>query len=387
MIDSMELLRRSLVSGLAALAAMTSLDRSTHAEEVGASPQIEIVLAGASPHNDQAEQLLGDVLRSQGVPVTFVVVPTLDPDAAFSNRHVDISSLARVWIDLRRQDQIVLFLVDHNWEHALVRQVALTEGVDLVALEEVGQIVSAAIEALIAGRPLEMTPDEAAEMLQTVEPFEEGRLPDAESSSPPGASAEDTSLPPPSASTPAEGPVDLELCALYAVAPWSSGEAPLHGPSFWFLVGFERVRLRPALALSIDYRVPSTIIRDDVEASIQRLQLRVDARIQLFSMGIVSMRLGIGGGVDLSFVDPELVTNRGGLEASPSAVVAGPIVQGALSLNVHLTSTWFITFEVALSIEVKDLIYVFRIREESEVFFDPWRVLPFFSVGVAADLL
>lgn len=396
---------RRWLPALVACVAITFLPAGlARAETEDEALLLDVVLAGPQERIQSARQFLDDLLASHGVNRTLTTVATIDPDAAISNRQEDGGILARVWIDLRREEQIVLFLVDQSWEQALVRQVVLADGLDVVALEQVGQIVVASVEALEAGRPLEMTPDRAARVLRDVDIHvagDPGRESDraeqagqAEASTP--ESSEDdtaesdpwvTELPPPSVTVAAQPDVSLTIGAQYGLALWASTEAPLHGPGAVARVVFERASLRPTLALAVDYRLPSRVQRGSVEVGIQRLSLRLDLEVHIFQRGRVELAVVLGGGLDLSFVSPSLTDESGGLTAAAETVVAVPIVQAALSLGVRLTPRWALDIALGAHFDVKDLRYVTRDDGESEVFFDPWTVLPYLTIGARADLL
>lgn len=311
-------------------------------------PAVEITVAG--PTTD-AEGLIGalpEFTRELGVPTRLRQVDTIALDEVVSPSDVPASAPARVWIDVVDPTRARIIVIDAAYERVLIRTVALAEGLDEVARDEIGYIVEASVEALLAGGQIGVSRDVAAEQLG-VEPE------------------------PPAVEPAGPGPV-VEVSVGYAARTWGP-VAPLHGPLLDVGIGAGLGRLDLGGALEMQYLVPLAVEGQPLALTLTGATLRGLVRADLYLGGRWSFDVSAGGGIDL-------VHDRTRAEqTSASAFDPRTRVVGDLSLRLgpglrvgRGLDRLLLRIEASLDVAVRSYRYV--TADTGEVVFDPWVARP-----------
>jgi hypothetical protein len=352
-----------------ALAAALSIAALAPCRALAEPAAVQIVVAG--PDDDVAAemgQVLLDALRFEPLSPTVVRRASIDPREVVTPvplSPTSVATLARVWIDLTGPAQCMVFIADATWERVLVRRVVLAGPIDAVTREEIVQIVTASLDALLAGEAVGVTRPEAAALLGV----ESGRA----------------ELPPPPLVGLGPGRIGLELGFGYEVAPWSSSVAPPHGLAVSAALVLRRIRLRPAIGLTLATHLGTDLEGGDVTARIEELPLALTAAVEAFRRQRVSLRAGVAAGVMVVRVEPSLRRDGTGLTLRESHTLAAAELRGGLELRVALAGSLALSLGVEVEAQVPAARYVIERPAGDEVVFEPWVVRPLLRLAISGE--
>jgi hypothetical protein len=163
--------RRSLLAGsLAAALWLTSAGGPARAagETVEAKPaiQADIALAGPPAAVGRVRSVVAELLEREEVAVSTSLLDRVRPEAILAAPPPSERSPITAWIDLGATREVLLYFRDASAQRFVLRRLALENGLDEVAVEEVGHIVKSVVLALAAGDAPALTIAQARAVLQ-----------------------------------------------------------------------------------------------------------------------------------------------------------------------------------------------------------------------------
>jgi hypothetical protein len=332
---------------------------------------VAFVVVGPEEEAVATEQVMRELLgrlaveahveRSDGFDLRVVVTPRDEPDDAL---------VARVWIDLRSGERAVMYLVDRSWREVLVREVPLREASDEVAREQLGHIVQAAIETLLAGGSVGRPREEVSASLGIAVPAPVPPPPPA----PP--------RPPPPAPPPEPEPTAWigGIAAHWELQGYSDVVPVAHGPGLRGELSIASGAWRPGVSLGMQYRLPIVTSDRPIDARLDTLALRLRGHVGYVLAPSVLLVPALGAGVDLVHLEP--------VARNPSAALEETRWTGVVFLCAGLGARWYVLEPLALEIgagldvSVVDSLYSIERSSGREVVLDPWTVRPTGWLGV-----
>lgn len=325
---------------------------------------VEIALVGAGERRAATREVLDELLSHLSVDVAWHESASIDVEAILRPAHVDLGRLAHVHVDLADDGTVMIYVADRGYERILVRPVPLPAGFDEVAREQVGAIVSSAVEALLEGAEIGISRRQAQ--------AEAGLEPEPEPTPPaPAPEPEPNPEPKPAARTRAPW---LALGLGYGLDVWRP-ESIGHGPVLRVSVGTERRRLRFGGLISGGFLVPQTVGRAVLPTRVTGVSLRAGATVR----GRVATRVDLLA--DLALGNDLLWTQGQGGQASWSPI---PMIEAGGGPGLLLPRG--LRIDVALSLAV-DLVDTRILTQDDIVVLDPWRARPGVRVRLAWDVL
>ena len=295
------------------LLAVLALARPVNADQTARNgmPRIEVIVAAAPSVSETILSVLRDSLARRGLGVDATVVPRIDPVQLV--RPLPLSTpaapLARVWLDLSSPRPTMYFVTEPSGL-VYVRPLAVHPVPDAVELELIRFIVDGAVQAILEGQSLGVSPAEFTRSL-------------APPVAPPPA------RPPSPAAIAGRTPPKWVIAAAYSGARLSAGVV-VHGPGLTTELLWPRLRLGVALL----QRFPSTLRSLELSATSQEVTaVLVSSAVRLFAAvpaqltAHLSASIGIGAGFDVTHVAPA------GTGATSAFWVSDPMVLGIATLQ------------------------------------------------------
>jgi hypothetical protein len=327
--------------------AMLVIARPARAE----GERVEVAIVGS----EEAIRFVEDPLRasfaSLPVTVTTTAAETLDVNALLALP--SSSSVARIWVDVRSAERIAMFLADRSGQRILLRQVARAAPDDVVAREELLQILESSVEALLAGGQIGVEREEARRALG---------LP--EKTIPPPAE-----LPPPQEPVPAPlpkaEPGGVGFFFGYHALLWSQYH-PLHGP----LAGAELVEQRFSISFQIEPRFPRRVDGDVVSMDVFHVALRVMPWYSFQLSEPATLAFGFGPGLDIQRSAAVEVPGSTAKLAEPATALI-PVVRAAAAVDLAQ-----LRFGLGLDLDLVRTEYIVTVNDDRQRAFVPWRLHP-----------
>jgi hypothetical protein len=295
------------------LLAVLTLARPVNADQPARNgmPRVEVIVAAAPAVSETLLSVLRDSLARRGLEVDATVVPRIDPVQLVRPLALSppAAPLARVWLDLSSPRPTMYFVTEPSGL-VYVRPLAVHPIPDAVELELIRFIVDGAVQAILEGQPLGVSP---AEFVRSLAP----------PVAPPPA------RPPSPSPTAGRTPPKWVVAGAYSGARLSAGVV-VHGPGLTAELLWPRLRLGVALL----QRFPSTLRSPELSATGQEVTaVLVSSAVRLFAAvparltAHLSASIGIGAGLDVTHVAPA------GTGATSAFWVSDPMVLGIATLQ------------------------------------------------------
>lgn len=342
---------------------------------------VDVVVAGESSHKTASCDRIDELLHGDAITLRCV-----GRDGGIDAREVVAigdpvpGTIAQVWIDLRTRPDATLYLVDTRGARILVRRVPITEPLDDVFFEQLGQITATAIEALQAGAVLGLTRSETV-VAWGLEPK-------------PAIVPTTPVRPPPEVASRRASGLRLDLSLGYRVAGWSSQPSLLHGPTVAVAASDRRRRVQPGAGIAAQWLLPTGFTHPLLDARIDgydaRAWARLDPRIGPSRhriephAGDLAVRSAVGVGVEVMRTRPRAGAIDGAL---PHVRLwdARPLLSLSLGLDVAATRIAHVQIDGTMDVDLRNTRFV--LADGGPVLFDPWRVRPGIRVAFAFDVL
>jgi hypothetical protein len=353
---------------------------------------VELVIAGMVEDAAAIAEVVGELLRRFELTLRTARVAALDVAAVVTPDPEAEAAVGRVWIDLAAPPtehgapQAAIYVADGSWERIRIRRILLPGCVDEVAREEVAHMVASDIEAILSGRPLERSREEARSELglEVGEPTPEpSPLPEPLPIGPPGvAPREPTPLP----LEPERPSLALELGLGWELTGFADQAAVSHGPTLAFGMAFPQSRLRPAMWLTMGYRLPLEIAASPFGARLDQGVFRLLMSIDVPLVPRLQLTVLLGGGIDVVWTTPRLAEGATGRAELPSVAYVG-ILRAGLGLRVNLGGSFALLATVGCDVDGQHRTYVALLDGTKRIVLEPWPVRPLALLTFSFDLL
>lgn len=312
-----------------------------------ADASVEVLLIGSAEHRAAVREVLAELLADR-VVLQWHEQGFADVDAAIRRADAEDLALAHVYVDLR-EPPLLVYIGDRGHARVLIRRVVLPASFDESAREEIGTIVSSAIDALCAGGTIGIVRAQAAP-----EPPSGRVIPPA---SPPLVGSRPTSLP-------AQRRWSGGVLARYRMMAW----APLRLQHTLELGGVLRRhvgRVDPQAALWVGTITPSAVTAATDASRLAGATLHADLGLVTSLAPRWAQLAALGGGVDL-------------LRGANGRWIAVPMLQASLGVRATLGAGVVAELHAHAAVDLLDT----RVLDATsgQVLLDPWRVRPGISL-------
>jgi len=334
-----------------------------------AETRVELRTAGSVDAAAALEPVLRELLGRLGVSLEATAVDRIDLPVIMTPVPTAPPAVARVWIDLGAPDAAVVHVVDGSWTRLLIRRVPVVDVLDEIEREEIGHILEAAVEALLAGEVVG-------------EPWQAGPAAAPPVSPPPAAKAPAPRAPRPTPpATPR--PWRLDLGARYEAQGFATGDL-LHGPGVHATLRLGRERLHVTATLSTSIVLPLTLRTPELSIDLVGADVRLVAGLGIDLGRSLRLLVGLGPGLDLVHDTPHTRDARSVSAESPrwTALAMG---RTTAALALSLTRRLGVWVAAGVDLDATDLRFTVRSATGARAALDPPRARPTVLLGL--DLL
>jgi hypothetical protein len=323
---------------------------------------VEIKMVAPGDAWPALETVLSELLARLQVSVRFSTVPGVDARQIMNEKSDDPPSVARVWIDMRDNGKVTLYLTGDRADRLLVRHVPLVTRIDEVAREEIAHIVEGTVDALLVGGRIGVVTDEVIR---------------------PSAKAEG---PAPPRERPPAG-VGLDLGIAYAAQAWRPSGGPLHSAAVLAGIEGRSGSWRPGAWLSGEYRFPTTVENSMVTARLEQGAFRLVLSLTWAASRKWFFSAGAGGGFDLVRIAPDPNQPRS-VRPADARFTAVPMLRGLAMARYALSSRSDVFVGAAADYDLVGTRYLLNDSQgPATLVFQPWQVRPTAILGVSTDVL
>jgi hypothetical protein len=327
---------------------------------------MEVIYVGGDRQADPLSIVLAERLSQFDVQYRPVRVASADIRRDISSTIDPRSTLARVWVDTRGADSARIYLLESRRGRLLFRDVPFRHGLDEVAREEIANIVEGAVGTLLAGGDIGGPRDEVLQ-----------NIPEA-----PGPVADRPVQPAPRVGN---GPASVSATV---GAFWEAGAIDghffTHGPGMVGRLSLGEGKVRPALRLSGQYRLPVAIADKEIGVDLQVIASRVSGGIDLALSDALMFSPTLGIGLDATHIAPEQNAPNARLDSSRWSFL--PAVRASVELRARFISRLYGTVDLAAETDPTGTHYFLRRDGVEEAVLVPWRVRPSAAIGLALEL-
>jgi len=345
---------------------------------------VEVSVSGTDNRVEGARGTIEEVLAPMEVHLAVLHIAPFEPQDVIDEAvRPDSQALARIWIDLCSETLAAVYLVDSARGRVLVRQIELEGGVlDVVALEEIRQIVGASVEALLSGHAVGVPTEDAAESLGLASQAEDSEPEDPRDAPPPEPDQPEPTEP----RQDRNEAIDLEVGVAYGFDIWSGEAAPLSGPSAWMGLVLPTLTLRPAVGLGLGYRLPAEVLGQGAGVRLDHFGLSLLLSVEVLSRGLVSLRVGLGPALALVRVEPVQAPPDVGMILGDSRLEASLALRAAAELRVRIAGP--VSFFACLTVDtqISRVTYVIDRGDAEETLIAPWPVWAGLGFGLTVEV-
>jgi hypothetical protein len=360
-----------LLSAAVLLLVGSRICQGAETESPPASRQVELVIGATTNEADLLESSVGDLLKAKGLTVEATrekAVTAQDVAAAIAPPKEATPSLARILVDLSAPRQATLFLIDPRRGRVHVRRMPLAHGLDAVARASVRFVVEQSIDAILEGRDIGVSREE----------FQRSTLPPAPAAEvSPVAPVLPPPPPAPSAPTPSPPGRQWLVAGGYEAVAMGSGEVQQA-----LEISVSRRLAILHLGVAARFAAPTSVSGDGAEARLSTEGASVWGAAEPLASENLSLRAGLGAGLDFTRVAPAVTT--AGLQPAAAFWAASPWLQPFAALEWTLGRI-SVAISVGAELHPLDERYTVKNGAQASDVFVPWRLRPAGAllVGVA----
>jgi hypothetical protein len=285
-----------------------------------ASRHVELVIARPVEETPRFEAALRDVLMAKGLGLVSARKDTITPEdvalATTASPDEAARTVARVFVDFAAPGHATLFLIDPKRGRIHVRRVMLDHGFDAVAREGALFVIEQSIDAILEGREIGVTREE----------YQRSVAAPAPASAPEPAPPPAVPTPPPAPVPPPANGARLLVAGGYEAMAMGSGEYQ-HAARVVAGARFARVQI----AVAARAAVPLSIAGDGVQARLWAAGIGLSGAARLLGFAKLSVSAGLGGGFDLTRVEPTVTAPD--LQAATAFWALGPSLRTFVELE------------------------------------------------------
>jgi hypothetical protein len=275
-----------------------------------------------------------------------------------------------VWIEVQGTTARV-YLADASWERVLVRTVPMPNGPDEIAREQIAHIVAGSIEALMGGATIGVGREDARVSLGVEKPKTKppAVTPSPSPSPSPGPKPQATIAG--TAAIGYEGALYAPSVLSHALGVWTDARSkPLADARGWVAVG-------------VLFRFPIVADRDPIGVRLDAIGPRLMVGASFSLSRSLSLRSGLGGGVDVLRVEPRGAPNSTVEPVSTSIV---PIARVSALADVRLSASSSASVGVVVEGELRSRSYIVLADGRPEEVLAPYRVRPGIVLSITSQI-
>jgi hypothetical protein len=324
------------------------------------SERAEITVVAAAPCAPRLREVIADQLADVTTEVVWTCRDRLDPEDQFRQTLPGGSAL-RVWIDLRMGAEARLTL--ERADRFVVRRIALTNGLDELGREQIGQIVRfAALAVRGEGETLTRT---------------EARAAVADWPGPPRAPGETAVRSEAAVRTPRSA---IDIGAIWSVAAFSREIPLVHELALGAAVG--RAGSPVSGWLEAGYRLPARYDAQPIGVELSAAALRVGVAAGPRGTGFVSF--GVSAGIGVERISFEPLAAAASVDPAPADTFWSASARLALFIAFRLTARLSVGARLAGDFVAADVHY--DLRDAGGVphrVLSPFRLAPGLGLGLS----
>jgi hypothetical protein len=314
------------------------------------------VIIRSSGSTTEFERTLTSALTLAGTKPELHRQPEVNPRDLLTPRQEEHSPLAHVWVDLNDPARAIVYIIDSQWERVLIRFVRRSESNPALDDEQIAQILSSSVEALLNGARIGISRDEARQML----------LP------PPKDTGSVTGEPRRSS----DSSVRLGAALFYELQALSSTVDTAQGPGFSVSFLVPTGPIRWGLAGSAQY-AHAYFESDLASARLDEGRMRLLALSEVDLATRWAWRSGFGGGPSFVYLTPNVTASD--LEATEARWLVYGMLRAQSGL-VYREERVALGVSVAAELDVLDHQMTVELERDTHVLFDPWLIRPSLSL-------
>lgn len=337
--------------------------------------RVRLIVAAGAPEAARVEAVVNELLHRLSIVTESTRVERIDLGELAAGATDGDPYLARAWVDLRRPDVAILYLVDARRERLVVREIERPAGGDELVREQLGHILETSCEGLLAGETIGVPRAEVMPLLGV-----------AAAAGPPPATVARTSA---AVQASGAGPVPAgwtwAVGAQWAVGLLSSQAALTHGPAVSASVFAPRrgnlawgATVWAQLRFPVEASTATAAGSEGVRVTGWTLRALAIAQRRLSRAAVA--RLGIGGGADLLAVEPR-ATPDVALLAESRALRIG-VLTALAGVERRLVRDLCLTVSATVDLDLSGTDLVFVAASGDRVVLHPWPVRPGMLAGV-----
>jgi len=357
---------------------------------------VSVIVAGSAADAAHLDKALRELLGRMGVTASLRRVDRVDEGA---RRAEGPAVVASVLIDVTGVDQAVVTVIDPASDAAVVRRVLKRTASHQVLLEETAHVVHGAVESVLSGRSTGADPQpDRTGQVSAAEPTSANEPPAAAVAATAPTVAEQ-SRPPPALNSPpaATGRPDGASVALREErAAWgidagallgghgiSDSAGVVFGAGVALSAGYRHGPLRPGGWFTAEYRVPFDIDDSGASPRAQAVALRTFPTIDLLHTQLLTLQLGVGGGIDIFSIDHRFEDQQGRGKRQQTTKVA-PTLTSMLVLWLRLVENVQLVTLAGIDVDLSRPSLEVRQNRSEEA--KPWVVRPSLLLGASFTL-
>jgi hypothetical protein len=323
--------------------------------------RIEVLIAAEPAEREALVRVLLELMQRLSVELEVEPIERIELAAVVAPIAPGSPYLARCFIDLRSAGHATLYVHDPARDRILQRRAPRAAGGEELTREQLGHMLLASIEALLAGATLGAPRSEVVQNMPA---------PRTQRAAAVAAAPE-----------PARAGWELRAALLYELAVLGHEPGIAHGPA---LAGLIRTPLSPQLGvvLSAQYRWPIEVGADPVGMRLHAFALRALATLDAPVSARIKLRLGLGGGADLARIAPQNAEEEA-FELTDERTLTLAVTRAQLGVELRVSRLLALWAALAADVDLDRSQYLVVANDggEREVA-APWRVRPALSLGV-----
>lgn len=346
------------IGGWALLAAILCAPAELAAQ---ASRRVALSFVSKGPVGAEADPVAA-VLERHRVTVDVTTPRELDLSAAVDGTSAE--NLAAIWVDLREPAETTLYVYDPKRERVLVRVIPRAAGDAVVAFETLAQVVDSAVDTLLAGGVIGVPRDQVV-ILTPAPPAANEPTPDA-------------------APPPADAPSSLARLGLAYGFDVRTGDAfAAHGPGIGLLLTPGAGATRFFSETHVAFRIGPNPEAKFVDVNMIGGRAETLAGLA-HDFGGWALAAGLGLGLQLTAT--EVSAGSPAVTPSSDSTNFDPVLLGAVTALVPLSGSFELAIRCGAGMDLRPRQLVVRSTAGDTLEYDPWRVWPTLSLGVAYAL-
>lgn len=344
------------------------------------------IAGGASAEVFGVEEVLRERAAGTELILSFSTISAVDVGSVVAPGAASSTRLASVWIDLTREKEANIYVVDGTWERVLVRRIERHDNLEVMR-EDIGHVVELALGALRSGRRIGVAREQL--LAETVPPPAPAPQGPAISTAPP---ARDVALVSPSRPRAHGAPIRLHAGAFFEAIAYGDGLDIATGPGLQLALDGLGARTRNesdeprglsyGVALTGQYRLPSSATGNGAVIRMEGGAVRALLTAAFPVSATTAFSPALGGGFDVtSFEGKPNGPSATAVEFDGAQTSMVPVLRASLRVT-HRTRFFRGFLGAGLDVTARPAHFTVARAAESFVVYETWQPRPFVLAGI-----